>query len=434
MKRIYFDHSATTPVDPKVFEKIEPYFKEKFGNPSSIHDFGREAMTAVDESRQEIASFLNCLSEEVVFTSGATESNNLVIKGVVKALEEGSDSKNHVCRCRGSEQSDSHECDGQTPGPHLITTSVEHKAVLEPCAELEKQGVEVSYLPVNEKGVIKLEDLEKEIKENTVLVSVMYVNSEVGSIQPVQKVGKIVKKINEQRLREWQKWGAKKQLPKPQKLYFHTDATQALNFFNCDVQKLRADFLSLSGHKIYGPKGVGALYVRKGSQLKPVQLGGHHERGFRSGTLNTPGIVGLGKAVSLLSSENQDENNKKIAELRDYLVKGIKDNIPDAFLTTDTKEATPAHAHFIFKGAEGESILMSLDLEGIAVSTGSACAAKDLHPSHVLKAMGVKSEDANCCIRFSLGKKNTKKDIDRLLEILPGAVERIRKINPLYKK
>lgn len=441
MSKIYLDHSATTPTDKRVIKEMEPYWRDRFGNPSSIHTFGQQAIAGVDKARERVAGFLNCRTDEVIFTSGATESNNLVIKGLIKALRREDAGRRGGCNCKDSarnqkrEESESTGRDNRKEKPfHIITTSVEHKAVLEPCAELEYDNVEVTYLPVDEKGRIDPKQVEDAIQDNTVLVSVMYVNSEVGSIQPLKKVGKIIKNVNEQRFREWKKWGAKKKLPRPRRIYFHTDATQALNFFSCDVQKLRADFLSLSGHKIYGPKGVGALFIRQGSQLRAVQTGGRQERNLRSGTLNTPGIVGLGRAVSLLTPDRQRKNGRRIAELRDRLVQGIQDNIPDVVLTTDRKKSTPCHAHFLFKGAEGESVLMSLDLEGIAVSTGSACASKNLHPSHVLKAMGVKAEDANCAIRFTLGKETTPADIDKVVEVLPGIIKRIRDMNPVYDK
>jgi|SRR6056297_1151315 len=442
MSKIYLDHSATTPVDKRVIKEMEPYWKDKFGNPTSVHKFGQKAVAGVDQARKRVADFLNCRTDEVIFTSGATESDNLVIQGVIKALRKQENKKTGPKNCMDLGPEDaapktdwkdwfrSAKRSAEKEEPlHIITTSIEHKAVLEPCAEMEGRDVEVTYLPVNEKGIIDPEELKNSIKSNTVLVSVMYVNSEVGSVQPVKEVGKMIKKVNEHRFREWQKWGAKKKLPKPQKVYFHTDATQALNFYNCDVQGLRADFLSLSAHKIYGPKGVGALFIRQGSQLKPVQVGGGQERGLRSGTLNSTGIVGLGKAVSLLTPDRQKENNRRIAGLRDKLVQGIRDNISDAHLTTDRKEATPSHAHFIFPGAEGEAVLIALDQEGVAVSVGSACSSRDVHPSHVLNAMGVEADKAKCAIRFTLGKKTTKKEINKVLEVLPGIIDRVRKMS-----
>ena len=407
---VYFDHSATTPVDKKVLKAMLPYFSEKFGNASSIHSFGQAAVAGTDKARAQAAEFFSCAADEIVFTSGATEANNLALRGIIKAL--GKDIAN----------------------PHIITSQIEHDAILEPCRDLEASGVEVTYLPVDSRGLVKAEDVKNAIKENTVLVSIMYVNSEVGSRQPLKEIGKVVEKINEDRQKEWQRTGAAKKLPKPQKIYFHSDATQAVNFFDCRVEYLKLDLLSMSAHKIYGPKGVGLLYIRKGTKIAPLQLGGHHERNFRSGTLNVPGIVGLGEALSLLTPAAQEKNTKKIAALRDKLVAGVLKNIPDVVLNTDRENSTPAHAHFTFRGAEGESILISLDFEGIAVSTGSACASNSLKHSAVLEAMGISEEDTNYSLRFTLGKDNTAADITAVLKVLPPIVERLRKMNPIYRK
>lgn len=407
---IYFDHSATTPIDKEVLKTMLPYMKDNFGNPSSIHSFGANALLGVDEARGRVASFLNCERDEVIFTSGATESNNLTLKGVVTAAKkEGINN------------------------PHVITTQIEHDSVLEPLASLKEEGVLVTYLPVDSKGVVLVEEIKKFITDNTVLVSVMYVNSETGSKQPILEIGKIIKSINNKKQREWQQKGAKLKEKKPRDIYFHTDATQAVNFFDCDTKKFNLDLLSLSGHKIYGPKGVGVLYVKKGVKIKGIQLGGHQERNLRSGTLNVPGIVGLGKAVSLINSKSQEINNKKILDLRNFLLEEINKNISDVILNTDLENSTPAHAHFSFLGCEGESVLISLDMEGVAVSTGSACASTSLKSSHVLLAMGVKEEDTNYAIRFSLGKNNTKEEIKKLVKILPGIVKKFRDMNPLYK-
>jgi len=447
MSKIYFDHSATTPVDKRVLEEMLPFFEDKFGNPSSVHNFGQAALEGVDQARASLAQFLNCQPEEVIFTSGATEANNLVLKGVAKALQPEPDKKVGSGDCMDITKEDVKKTkdkkgswkgwlgkDRKESSLHVITSSVEHKSVLEPLAEMEKQGVEITYLPVNSQGLVNPEDLKNAIKDNTVLVSLMYVNSEIGSKQPVREAGKIIKKINESRYSEWQKKGARKQEPKPQPVYFHIDATQAVNFFTCDIEYLHADFLSLSGHKIYGPKGVGALFIRQDSKIKGIQEGGGQEKKLRSGTLNTPGIVGLGRAIDLITPKKQKEHSGRISALRDRLVEGIKKNIEDVVLITDREQSSPAHAHMLFKGVEGESLLISLDLEGIAVSTGSACASRDLHSSYVLKAMGVGAEEANNAVRFTLGKHNTEDEIDKLLEKLPPIVARIRKMNPLYKK
>lgn len=398
-----------------------PYFNEKFGNPSSIHGFGQVAIQGVDKAREQVAQFLNCDTSEVIFTSGATESNNLAIKGVIKSLKKQGRSKMHV-----------------------ITSLIEHDAVLEPCMELEKEGIEVTHLPVQGNGVVDMEKFKKAIQDNTVLVSIMYVNSEVGSVQPIREIGKIIKKINEKRLNEWKKMRTRDRGERPEPIYFHTDATQGVNFFNCDTKWNYIDMLSMSAHKIYGPKGVGVLFKKQDIPMEALQRGGHHEGDMRSGTLNVTGIVGMGEAVAQLNpasknsdgagTKTQEKTNKKIEKLRDMLVDGIMKKIPDTILNTDRDCSTPAHAHFTFKGAEGESVLIALDLEGIAVSTGSACASSSLKASHVLLAMGVKKEIAHNSIRFSLGKHNTEDDIKKVLEILPPIIERLRKINPIYKK
>jgi cysteine desulfurase len=409
MKKIYFDHSATTPVDKKVLNEMLPCFSEDFGNASSIHSFGQAALKKVDKSREIAGKYFNCDPGEIIFTSGATESNNLILKGFVKAL-----------RKKGIKKI------------HIITSCIEHDAILEPCAELKKEGITISYLSVKKNGVVDIRELNKLIRPETYLVSVMYVNSEVGSIQPIREIGKIIKKINEKKLREWQKMRTKDRGEKPLPIYFHTDATQAVNFLNCDTKYLHVDYLSMSAHKIYGPKGVGLLYKRKEAPLEAIQLGGHHENNKRSGTINVSGIVGLGRAISLISDEKIKKDNQRIAELRDMLVDGVLKNVPDTILNTDRKNSTPAHAHFSFLGVEGESILIFLDLEGIAVSTGSACASGSLEASHVLLAMGIKKEVAHNSIRFSLGRKNTKEEIKKVVKVLPGIIKRMRDMNPDY--
>ena len=418
--QIYLDHSATTAVDKKVLNKMLPYFNEKFGNASSMHSFGQKAVFGVDKARQQVADFLNCNTNEIIFTSGATESDNLAIKGFVENLI-----------LNGKKYKDI----------HIITSIVEHDAVLEPCTELEKKGVEITYLPVKSNGVIKIEKLKKAIKDNTVLISVMWVNSEVGAIMPIREIGKIIKKYNTKKLNDWKKNRVKNRGEKPNPIYFHTDATQAINFLNCDVNWNYVDMLSLSGHKIYAPKGIGVLYKKESVPIQSLQKGGHHENNYRSGTLNVPGIVGLGEAISLLGKRNekgessvqQQINNKKIKKLRDMLVNGIKKNIKDVVLNTDRENSVVSHAHFTFIGAEGESILISLDLQGIAVSTGSACATGSLKASHVLIAMGIKKEITHSSIRFTLGKNNTKEEIKKVIKKLPSIIKRLRGINPIYK-
>lgn len=388
MENIYFDHSATTPVDPKVLKEMLPYFSEKYGNYSSIHSFGREAFFAVEGARERIAKVFSCNKEEILFTSGSTESNNLALKGFISSL-------------KGARV-------------HVITTAVEHDAIIEPCRQLEKQGVEVTYLPVRSNGIVDPKALVSAIKDNTVLVSVMYVNNEVGAINDIAGISKAIKK-------------------RKKDILFHTDATQAANFLDCSPESLGVDMMSISGHKIYGPKGVGLLYLRKGIRIDPLQSGGHQERSIRSGTLNVSGIVGLGKALEL-SHKDMEKNNKKIARLRDYFLKRVIKEIPDLRVNTDVDNSVCSHANICFIGAEGESILLYLDLEGIAVSTGSACASGNLDPSHVLLAMGIEKEIAHSSIRFTFGKSNTKEQVDYLLRILPTAIKKLRDINPLYNK
>jgi len=418
-KKIYLDHSATTPVDSKVLDAMLPYFNNIYGNATSIHTFGQEALAGVDKARQQVASFLNCKTDEVIFTSGATESNNLAIKGLLSALTKSG-----------------------VKNPHVITSIVEHDAVLEPLMELQKQGVEVTHIGVGKNGVIDLEELKNSIQDNTVLVSVMYVNSEVGAVMPIREIGKIIKKYNENKLKDWKNARPTERGEAPRPIYFHTDATQGVNFFNCDVEWNYIDMLSLSAHKIYGPKGVGALYRKIGVPMHSLQRGGHQENNLRSGTLNVSGIVGLGAAVELLGERvekgemtvEQKKNNENIARVRDLLVSEIEKNIPDAILNTDRENSTPSHAHFSFNGVEGESSLIALDMEGIAVSTGSACASGSLKSSHVLIAMGIKKEIAHYSIRFTLGKHTTEDEVLEVVKKLRPIIERFRKMNPLYKK
>ena len=393
------DHSATTPVDKTVLKAMLPYFGQTYGNPSSLHSFGQTASAAVSRARQQVADFLNCQIGEIIFTSGATEADNLAIFGTVNALKK----KNPKEKL------------------HIITSAIEHPAVAEPCRQLESQGAEVTYLPVDKNGVVDVLDFAKAVKANTIFVSLMYVNSEVGAIQPIRQLGKIIEKINQQRARQ----GSNK------KIYFHTDAVQALNFLNCDVKFLQVDLLSLSGHKIYGPKGVGALFVKAGTPISGLQLGGHHEKNLRSGSLNVPGIVGLGEALKLCSRQ-QEKNNKTIAKLRDQFITLVKRRIPKVIINTDTNNSAPSHANISFVGAEGESILIALDLAGVAVSTGSACASASLKASPVLLALGIKEEIAHSTIRFTFGKNNTAAEVKLVLKILPTIIKRLRSMAPKF--
>ncbi len=395
MKKVYLDYAATTPLDKDVFKAMMPYFKDNFGNPMSIHSFGRTALEAVDKARNQIAEFLNCNSSEIIFTSGATESNNLAIKGTVDQYY--SDSKNNK-------------------KPHIITTVFEHNCVLNSVKFLEKSGkIEATYLPVYNDGIIKIKDVKKAIRPNTILVSIMYVNNEIGTVQPIEKIGSLIKKINSK-------------IPNTKyKILFHTDATQAINYFDCDVEKINADLLSFSGHKIYGPKGIGALYAKKGTAIKRIQDGGEQEDNMRAGTHNVPGIIGLVQALSKVKIQRL--KIKEIESLRDYLIERVLKEIPNSYLNGSREKRSPANANFRFKNVEGESLVLALDLAGIATSTGSACSSSILAPSHVLMSLGLKPEESHGSLRFSLGKDTTKEDINYTVKKLKEVIKRFRKIS-----
>jgi len=390
--KIYFDHAATTPIDPEVKRAMLPYLDKKFGNPSSIfHYAGQEAYKAIESSRNKIAQFLNCQPEEIIFTSGGTESDNLALKGIFEALK--------------------------NKGNHIITSSIEHHAVLSTCEYLEKyHQAKITYLPVNRYGLVNLIDLEKAINSKTILISIMYANNEVGTIEPIAEIGRLLKDIN---------------LKRKNKIFFHTDAVQAIGMLDCDVSKLGVDALSFSGHKIYGPKGIGALYLKKGTPLIPQLQGGGQEKGRRAGTENVAGIVGLGKAIEIIRKKKNSLN--KIQKLRDCLIKGILTKIPGIILTGHPQKRLPNNASFCIKNVEGEALLISLNESGIAASSGSACTSGSLEPSHVLLAMGIKPEIAHGSLRLTLGQDNTKDDINYLLEVLPKIVKRLRKISPFNK-
>ncbi|PIV46878.1 cysteine desulfurase NifS [bacterium (Candidatus Gribaldobacteria) CG02_land_8_20_14_3_00_41_15] len=382
MKQVYLDYAATTPQSPEATKAMRPYFEKHYGNASSLHQFGQRAREAVEASRQNIAKFLNCSMAEVFFTGSATEADNLAILGVIKSSK-----------------------------LHIITTAIEHPAVLEPIKRLEKLGeIEVTYLPVSRDGLVKVEDIEKAIRPNTVLVSIMYANNEIGVIQPIVEIGKVIKATD-------------------QKIIFHTDAVQAANYLDCDVQKLGVDLLTLSGHKIYGPKGVGALYVKKGVALEPMMFGGHQEQGLRPSTENVAAIAGLGAAIATISNRKSQIAN--IKKLRDKLLDGILKNIPKTSLNGSADNRLPNNVNISFSGVEGESILMALDQKGVCVSTGSACASGSLQPSHVLMALGLSHQQAHGSIRFSLGKYTTKEEIDYVLKVLPDIIKRLRAISPI---
>jgi cysteine desulfurase len=394
-RQVYLDHAATTPVDPAVFRKMEPYFSKKYGNASSVHRKGDEARQAVEQARQEVAAFLGCLPQEVYFTGSATESDNWAILGMVEKNRQATGRK-----------------------PHLITSSIEHKAVLEPVRVLEKKGlIEATFLSVSRDGLVRIEDLKRAIKKNTLLVSIMYANSEIGTIQPIAEIGRLIKEINKKR---------------KERIFFHSDAVQALNYLNCQVDYLNVDLLSLSGHKIYGPKGIGALYIRRGTPISPLIRGGGHEQGMRSGTENVPAIVGLAEAIKKV--QKNKTKIESIKKLRNKLITGVLKNIPDTRLNGSLKDRLPNNAHFSFDQAEGEGIVIDLSQKGIFASTGSACASHSLTPSHVLMALGLSEEKSHCSVRFTLGRQTTTSDIDYVLKVLPETIARLRKISGRYFK
>lgn len=393
--KVYLDNAATTKVDPRVCRAMEPYLCKIYGNPSSIHSFGRESRQAIDKARHQAASFLGCQDREVIFTSGATEANNLALRGVPKGVKAETGKRGHV-----------------------ITSQIEHHCVGCAVDVLEEIGYLVSRLPVKKDGLIDSEVVRKAIRPDTILVSIMYANNEIGTVQPIREIGRLIKKERRKRQK------GKSKIP----IFFHTDAVQAVDSQNCNVDWLGVDLLTLSAHKIYGPKGSGALYIRSGTPIKPIVYGGGHEFNIRSGTENVAGIVGLAKAIELVQKESAGYN-KRIASLRERLEKGIL-KIPGSKLVGHPTARIPKTAGFVFKNVEGESIVIALDLKGIAASTGSACAARKLEASHVLVACGIPKALIHGSLRLSLGKYTTKEEIDRVLEVLPGIVKRLRKIAP----
>lgn len=386
MKSMYFDNAATTRLDDEVLQEMLPYLKENYGNASSIYKLGRESRKAVEESRERISKVLNCKPNEIYFTAGGSESDNTAIKGIAKA--------------------------NKKKGNHIITSKIEHPAVLETCKQLEKEGFEITYISVDENGIVDLEELKKSIKPTTILMTIMFANNEIGTIQPIEEIGKIAKESN---------------------IYFHTDAVQAVGNAKIDVQKLNIDSLSLSGHKIYGPKGIGALYVKTGVKFEKFIDGGHQERNKRAGTENVAGIVGIGKSIEL-AYENLNEHNKKIKELRDYYVEQVKEKIPYIKINGDMEKRLPGNCNISFRFIEGEGLLLNLDLKGICASSGSACTSGSLDPSHVLLAIGLPHEIAHGSLRISIGKYNTKEEIDYLVENLVEIVNRLREMSPLWEE
>ena len=389
MKKVYLDYGATTPVDKEVITEILPYFNEYFGNASSIHLYGKEAFDAVENAREKVSGIINCKADEIVFTSGGTESDNLAIKGVAYVNKDKR----------------------KTKGNHIITSAIEHPAVLETCRHLEKQGFNVKYLPVDKYGLVNPKDLEDAISVNTFLVTIMYANNEIGTIEPIEELGKITKNHN---------------------VLFHTDAVQAVTKIPIDVKKLNIDLLSLSAHKIYGPKGTGALYVKNGIKIEPTAHGGGHENGLRSSTLNTPGIVGIGKACEI-GKKRMEKDTFYMKNLRNILIKNVL-KIEESYLNGHPKERIVNNAHFRFTAVEGESLNLMLDDKGIAAATGSACSSKKLQASHVLLAIGVNPKQAHGSIRFTLGKYTSKEEIEYVSDVLPKIVKKLRKMSPLWNR
>jgi len=383
MERIYLDNNATTPVLPEVFEAMRPYFGERFGNASSIHHHGQETRAAVESARESVADLLGCRASEIIFTSGGTEGDNLAIAGLVKA------------------------------GDHVITSSIEHHAVLHACKHLGERACEVTVLPVDGRGQVGPDDVGRALRRNTKLISIMMANNETGVLQPVDAIGKIAAEAG---------------------VSFHTDAVQAAGKVAIDVKRIGCHALSISGHKMHAPQGIGALYVRKGTKIEPLFYGGAHERSRRAGTENVPGIVALGKAAQLAKHALDRADDQKMALLRDSLEQGILTQVEDAGVNGDGAPRVPNTTNIHFEHIEGEALVIALDLKGLAVSTGSACSSGAIEPSHVLIAMGLRPEQAKSSVRFSLGKQTTAKDIDRAVVLVPDAVARLRALSPGYRK
>ena len=383
MHRIYLDNNATTPVLPEVLEAMRPYFGERFGNASSIHHHGQETRAAVERARDSVASLLGCRGAEIVFTSGGTEADNLAIAGLTGA------------------------------GDHIITSSIEHHAVLHSCKHMEEMGCEVTFVPVDGRGLVDPGDVRRALRPNTKLISIMMANNETGVLQPVEELGKIAAESD---------------------LYFHADAVQAAGKVTIDVKRIACDALSISGHKLHAPQGVGALYVRRGTHLQPLFYGGRHERSRRAGTENVPGIVALGKAAELAMQGFERSDDKSMSDLRDRLQRGILAQVEETGVNGDGAPRVPNTTNIYFDHIEGEAMVISLDLKGLAVSTGAACSSGAIEPSHVLMAMGLRADRARASIRFSLGKQNTAEDIDFALALVPETVARLRELSPVYKR
>jgi cysteine desulfurase len=382
MRRIYLDNNATSPLLPEVLEEMHPYFLEKFGNASSIHQHGQHARAAVEQAREQVAELLNCRPAEIVFTSGGTEGDNLALFGMVR------------------------------PGDHVITTSVEHHAVLNACKRLKEIGCEITFLPVDGRALVDPEDVRRALRGNSKLISVILANNETGVLQSVNEIGKIAADAD---------------------VYFHTDAVQAAGKVAIDVNQIRCDLLTLTAHKMHGPQGTGALYVRKGTLLQPLFYGGRHERSRRAGTENLPGIVGLGKAAEIARLGFSDGSVERMAVLRDRLERTIVETTEQVSVNSAGAPRVPNTSNIVFECLEGEAMVIALDLKGVAVSTGAACSSGAIEPSHVLTAMGLSSDRARASIRFSLGKHNTAEEIDFALQLIPEVVSRLRELSPVYK-
>ena len=386
MNRIYLDYNATTPAEPRVLEAMLPYFSGEFANASSIHTPGQQARAAVETAREQVAALLGARPQEVVFTSGGTESDNHAIFGVVAATAK--------------------------TAPHIITTTLEHEAVLNACQALEKRGVAVTYLPGDREGVVSLDSVRHAIRRDTVFISIMHANNELGSVQPIEEIG---------------------QIAKDRKVVLHTDAVQSVGKIPVDVNALNVDLLSLSGHKLYAPKGIGALYVRSGTRVQQLLYGGHHQRGFRPGTENVAGIVGLGAAAEV-ARNSLTADAQRVAALRDRLECGLVERVPHIRLNAGNAPRTPNTTNIMFDGIEGEALVIALDLKGLSCSVGAACSSGAVEPSHVLTAIGLSQEEAKSSLRFSLGRPTTEPEIDCALEIIPSAVARLRQLSPTYQK
>ncbi|MBZ5527048.1 MAG: cysteine desulfurase NifS [Acidobacteriia bacterium] len=385
MNRVYMDHNATTPVDPAVLDAMLPFLSSDYGNAASIHSFGQKARAAVESARDSVAALLGARPQEIVFTSGGTESDNHAIFGIVGAA---------------------------SGVAHVITTAIEHEAVLNTCQALEKSGVAVTYLPVDSAGLVDPEAVRRALRPETVLITVMHANNELGTIQPLEEIGKIAAQAD---------------------VYFHTDAVQSVGKIPVHVEQLGVDLLSLSGHKFYAPKGVGALYIRSGTRLRQLLYGGHHQRGFRPGTENVPGIAGLGKAADI-ARQSLAETASRTETLRNRLERGLIERVPQARVNAAAAPRTPNTANILFPGLEGEALVIALDLKGLACSTGAACSSGAVEPSHVLTAIGLPPEEARASLRFSLGRHTTEADIEFALEVIPAAVAQLRELSPTYRK